>query len=519
MSVSLHSLLAHPALADMKLAAGEPDQQISAVWGVAGSLEQVTATLTHSPSRDLTGVLLVLLSPVRRLDWRFDTLLRRSAGHGITAVLFAEPDTTSVSLDPGAALLAARLKIAVLTSVDPWQASVSVHELLGSADAAVSRTTLQVARIGLQAGEELEEALHLLESELGRALVLIDGSGEILRSAEQFDEADALALRELGRLRSPCSLPLGGGRSLVAAPVGTGFGPRSWIGAVVQTELQTELAATLAALEVASVVVGHRLVLRRLVDERDARHRTALLDELRDAELDVQPGLLQRAVEAGWRLHDWHVGVRLIAQDAVDVVSQRVEVQSAFAAEGLDVEVVEQVDGWVLWTSSIDEPDPVQLADISSRFRRGQGHLRKSIATFTGVGRAHAGAVGLMRSLAEAGDAARLAGTRPQSGYFLHVDRLGLAQLLLAWTRTDTFQPAAAQLLEPLRDAGGDLQVTLGTYLDTESSLAETAAILGIHRNTVADRIARSERLLNVDLGDPETRLALHLACRSVKPG
>jgi len=39
--------------------------------------------------------------------------------------------------------------------------------------------------------------------------------------------------------------------------------------------------------------------------------------------------------------------------------------------------------------------------------------------------------------------------------------------------------------------------------------------VLGVHRNTVSDRIARVERLLGVDLSDPETRLALHLATRA----
>ena len=98
----------------------------------------------------------------------------------------------------------------------------------------------------------------------------------------------------------------------------------------------------------------------------------------------------------------------------------------------------------------------------------------------------------------------------------MHVDRLGLAQLLLAWTQTDTFLPAAEQLLAPLERGGGALRSTLAAYLDAESSVAETAAVLGVHRNTVADRIDRVQRLLGVDLGDPETRLALHLATRAL---
>ena len=63
-----------------------------------------------------------------------------------------------------------------------------------------------------------------------------------------------------------------------------------------------------------------------------------------------------------------------------------------------------------------------------------------------GVGRVHRDLTGLARTLGEAGDAARLAATRAASGHFVHVDRLGLGRLLLAWTRTDTFLPAARSL-------------------------------------------------------------------------
>ncbi|MFC8933957.1 helix-turn-helix domain-containing protein [Rhodococcus sp. NPDC057135] len=39
-----------------------------------------------------------------------------------------------------------------------------------------------------------------------------------------------------------------------------------------------------------------------------------------------------------------------------------------------------------------------------------------------------------------------------------------------------------------------------------------------MHRNTISSRIDRTQRLLSVDLADPETRLALHLACRTIAP-
>ena len=50
-----------------------------------------------------------------------------------------------------------------------------------------------------------------------------------------------------------------------------------------------------------------------------------------------------------------------------------------------------------------------------------------------------------------------------------------------------------------------------------ESGIAATADALGLHRNTVSTRIIRAQELLGLDLGDPETRLAVQLACRTVR--
>jgi DNA-binding PucR family transcriptional regulator len=212
----------------------------------------------------------------------------------------------------------------------------------------------------------------------------------------------------------------------------------------------------------------------------------------------------------------WHVGIRIDVPGAVDPVAIRPEVLRAVSTAHLRAVVVEQGSGWDVWTTFDHAPEPAELQRHASTARRVQWLLRSSLPTSMGVGRAHHGVPGLVRTLSEAGDAARLATGRSTSGHFVHVDRMGLGQMLLAWTRTDTFLPAARSLLEPLDGQPGDLLLTLTAFLDAESSLTETAAVLGVHRNTVAARITRIRELLTVDLADPDERLALHLACRSV---
>lgn len=62
------------------------------------------------------------------------------------------------------------------------------------------------------------------------------------------------------------------------------------------------------------------------------------------------------------------------------------------------------------------------------------------------------------------------------------------------------------------RERGADLLQTLEAYLRAGASVAGAAAALGVHRNTLAYRIARIEEVGALDLDDPETRFDLQLA-------
>jgi purine catabolism regulator len=78
----------------------------------------------------------------------------------------------------------------------------------------------------------------------------------------------------------------------------------------------------------------------------------------------------------------------------------------------------------------------------------------------------------------------------------------------------------ARELLGPVmvgrQGAQDERLATLQAVLDT-GSLGEAAASLGVHRNTVAYRVARMEELTGWDLADPELRFALALAARVLR--
>ncbi|MFC9295937.1 helix-turn-helix domain-containing protein [Streptomyces sp. NPDC057011] len=73
----------------------------------------------------------------------------------------------------------------------------------------------------------------------------------------------------------------------------------------------------------------------------------------------------------------------------------------------------------------------------------------------------------------------------------------------------------AEALLGPLSPA---LRETLRAWLAHHGSWDRSAAVLGVHRNTVRQRIGRAAELLGADLDDPDTRMDLWFALRRL-PG
>ncbi|MEV5125645.1 helix-turn-helix domain-containing protein [Streptomyces decoyicus] len=82
---------------------------------------------------------------------------------------------------------------------------------------------------------------------------------------------------------------------------------------------------------------------------------------------------------------------------------------------------------------------------------------------------------------------------------------------------TDARQHAQA-LLAPLADSP-PLLSTLHNWLALHGSWDRTATALGVHRNTVRQRITRIAGLLDTDLDDPDVRMELWFALRSLDRG
>ncbi|TWE29866.1 helix-turn-helix domain-containing protein [Prauserella muralis] len=500
-AVTLRALLALPEWA----------QSVRVLAGTAGlgrEVRDVRPSPGPAPDHPVTqGELVVVAGPMRPGDWRIDALLRRVADGGGAGVLLPVDD-----LLEGTRRLGDRLGVPVLVTAE------APLERLVAARLALAEPELDRAELLLATHEALtdrlrppEEIVAVLSGLLRAPVALLDDQGGVLAG-----ESGAAGLLRPGE-PVPQRIELSDG-VLLAHPalLPSASRPALWLAVRLHGTAAARAGVVPPALAVAAGAVQRWLLAHRLELERDARSRSALLGDLLRLDAEPDADLRRRAADAGWRLGGWHVGIRIGTPASVDNVARGADVARALRGEGIDAVVVEHGDGWTAWTTFAQEPVAGQVRDLAARLRAAHRELGRSVGAHMGVGRPHPRPEGLAATIAEAGDAARLAATRPETGHFLHVDQLGMAQLLLEWTRTDTFEPAARALLAPLRELPGDLVRTLAAYLDAESSLAETAAVLGVHRNTVAARVQRIERVLGVDLRRRDERLALHLACRTV---
>nr|WP_255426726.1 helix-turn-helix domain-containing protein [Pseudonocardia sp. C8] len=226
---------------------------------------------------------------------------------------------------------------------------------------------------------------------------------------------------------------------------------------------------------------------------------------------------VERALRAGWRLDGWHTGfyLRLGGEGSPHPTATAV-LDRALRAEGVAGALAERADGWAGWITADTEPPSTDYRLAREAVARALDAVHDEIPLVGGLGRPYEGRDGVARTLQEAREASLFAGVTPRSGRVEHVDGLGARRYLARWHQSDAFGSYARTLLAPLLDHA-DLLDTLHVYLDRESSATSAATALGIHRNTVNQRVERAQQLLAVDLTLPDDRLVVQLACRVLR--
>lgn len=511
-AVRVAHLLSGPVLAAARVVGGA-DGLEAVVRDVRLTSQHVAAT----PPTLRQGALLVLDANDPRLDgFRLDIALRAVHDAGGSGVLVCARVLPAML---ATARLADKLSIPLLTidADDPLRLCDDLRAVVTTPDVTRSRAVLgalaSLRQLAMHDG--LQPVLDCLAKPIDGAVWLLAAGAVVVAGPSEVELPD---LEQLPQRRTVLH---DGDDAVVLEPVRLALRepPSFWLAARLRrpSSHRLELAADL--LSMANGHVVQRLVAERLERERDARFRMSVLEALVVGHGDPDPLLLEQLAVLGWRFDDGCTAIRAKLAGAVDdlaTAEQTDELRRLLQGVGLTAVIVERSDGWSMWSTqpAVEPADLVaRLERVAESFMFGRPGLRLAF----GVGPTASGLDGFRASLAAADDAAIIAAASEGPSAVLHRDSTGLRRVLLGWYGSTGFAQVAGVLLGPLLaiEGGSGLLDTLEVYLDCESSATVTADRLGIHRNTVVNRIDRIRTLLLADLDDPEERLAVHLACRA----
>lgn len=495
----LSALLSYPDNGGLTLVAGPEDVEWDAVV-----IENEESDLADPVQHRLA----VLTSGIPRTTWQQDALLRRVRDRGYSGL--AVPGAAAI--DPGARRLANRLRLALLDVARPIQLAKACWMLIEARDALTLGQVRKVAQSFEYSAQDLGDLLRHIAANLSTGVALVDRAGVVLEAGGHLSPdlhagigfeswADLARTEHAAAASVRVDSPARTGLRLVL--FGDGIG-------------EPQLQALSVAAQVAMPAVAARILIDEVAAINEVAVSSALLRDFTDLRGAADDDVDRRMSERGWRTQGHHLAFHMTARGRVDAFSLLRSLRSGLGSIDAESHATSAGSGVSGWLTFAQQPSAEKVERAVAALRELHAEALRDFAVATGVGSLQPGPAGLGATLDEAADAAKIAAARSAAGWFVRVDSLGLEQLLLAWTGNDTFVPAAESLLAPLRQGTGELLTTLAAYLDHESGIAATAIALGLHRNTVAVRIRRAQELLGIDMRDPDARLALHLACRSV---
>jgi purine catabolism regulator len=456
------------------------------------------------------GRAVVVALPGQRPAFELDLVLRRAHEAGAVAVLMA--NVTQASISTGRLADALELPAIRFATADPLASTWELERMAHHPELAA----YDLLQRGLGALPRADATPHQLTVQFRQRLGLrtsVVSTDAGLIAGEDLEIDPQLLARTVGG-----AWPRGD-RWLVLWPVrldGSALGsvPDLWFA----LDLGSSHSETVRAAERLAAAAALKLELwavrQRLGSERDAQAQAEALAELLSSDT-VAPAARERALRVGFRLDGWHTGLYVRVAGRPSARQQLRDLATLLADELATGPLVPLHGGWATWLSDRSDPETRLYRERTAAVRGLLERVSPDGGLIAGIGRPYEGVRGISESLQEARDAALFASFDTRRGSVQHIDELGSRRILSEWYRAEAFRSHALDLLAPLLSSGEpELARTLGAYLDHESSASATASHLGIHRNTVFDRVSRAERLLEVHLSSADDRLVLQMACR-----
>lgn len=468
------------------------------------------------------GDAVAVVDPVkqRRRGGALESLMRRARSAGAVALVApadeggAERLTTQVAdrLPLPTVLLPAGFSAAELMT--------QLERVVHASDIGEARTLLTlIDRLSLASPSPQEVALALADA-VGGVGATVTTAGVGGGSLGPFALEDVLACSDAGRL-----LASSDGRTataivqplLVLGRDRRGCRPEAWLVLHRYDATARWLALAARATSLARGAAASALARTRLTEALATRERVRTLGEILHGPATPGPQLVAAARSVGLTLAGWHVGVHIVWGDADDDPSVPVRLAESLRECGVGLgPIVEHVEGWATWSSDREQPAPSRVREIAECVSAALASLgRCPGGVRVGVGSPRRDLPGIGRSLEQARRAA-LALPAHEGVAVRVVQELGAPETLLGWYASGAFRELADDIIAPLVSLEEpELLRTVAAYLDSSCSASATARMLGVHRNTVNQRVARAQAALGVTLADPDARLALQLALRA----
>ena len=163
--------------------------------------------------------------------------------------------------------------------------------------------------------------------------------------------------------------------------------------------------------------------------------------------------------------------------------------------------------------SAVDKPEPAIA--LAHAIRKAAANEYPHFEAYGGVGRP-AGELPFWKdSYREASQALSMA-ARLREQKPLYFGDLSVYRLLFQLEGNPELEAFCREALGPLLhyEGGGDLLETLEAYCERLGNLSQTAEKLFIHRNSLLYRMERISQIAGLDMTNPDTRLAVHLALK-----
>lgn len=518
--VTVRQILASDSLAGASLVGGS-----AGLDNVVADVKVFNSLLIEKSKDELGQCLLVFdASSLKNDTYQVDVAMRNAFDSGACGVLLISPATR---IGVPAIRLAEKLELPLIVAIgkEPLRFADELRRIVRLPfvvrSDAILRALDRLRKI--PRGGNIDDVLTTLAQLLQGSTALLGSEGAIVASATPNDFAQPLAIPLLD---VPTVEHVG---ASVFLAQGLTLAPREkstfWLVAKIRSPSPSRVALVGEVLAVSSWFASTILVAERLEKERDARFRLGVLNAITATKERPEPMVLEQLGVLGWQVDGWCTAFHLQVSGDVDplrILNGTDELSRIMRGAGISGPIIERPDGWSGWFVEKNEPHANSYAEVVTKLTNVLTRLMSTsprIRLHLGIGHPYQGVVGLRGSLAEAKEACTIAQASGDSMAVQHIDEMGVRRILLGWYASEDFAEFAHTLLAPaiVADHDGELIRTLEAYLDNQSSPTETANQLGIHRNTVLNRIEKLRSLLTVNLDDPDERLAVQLACRVVK--